>query len=243
MKFVEHTIVALATTVLSVAAVSVHAHESRVIKATEGPGSIRLTIGFSGEPAFEDSYNGVDVIINTYDKACTETTRGYFGAPIDPARTPLDPGDTKDTVDLQVEALYLAYANPPTGNYGSIAPTGILKRLVLTDKSPLEAKFNTPGTFNTFFRPTHPGVYGFHIYGTVSAGPNISKNCPGHTEEYRLEVRTATVDVFYVCSESGSYTPPSHFSCVETDQAFPGFLGAAYKPNWERRSYYGYVND
>ncbi len=203
------------------------AHESRLIPASTG--YIRLTIGFSTEPAWEDSLNGVDVILNTYDSACTETPRGYFGAPIDPDGTATSA--TPDTVDLRVAALYLEKSLPPTGPNGSVPPGGILKWLIVTDKSPLEPKFGTPGTFSSFFRPTHPGVYGFRIAGTVSSGPKVSTRCPGHTGEVSLAARSATFDVYFICGDEGSFTPPSRFHCVETQQAFPGGPFAPYLPN------------
>jgi hypothetical protein len=203
------------------------AHESRLIPASTG--FIRLSVGFAAEPAWEDSYNGVDVILNSYDSACTETPRGYFGAPIDPAGTTSNA--TPDKVDLEVTVGYLKASVPPTGPNGTIRPGGILKWLVLTDKSPLAAKFNTPGTFNTYFRPTHPGVYGFRVRGTVSTGPKVSKNCPGHTAPVQLAARSATFDVYFVCGEAGSFSPPSHFNCVEAQQTFPGGPFAPYAPD------------
>jgi hypothetical protein len=228
-------------TLASAAMAPASAHESRLIPATSGSGYIRLTVGFSGEPAFEDTYNGVDVILNTYDSACTETPRGYFGAPIDPSGTASKP--EPDKVDLKVEALYLKKAQAPTGPLGSIPPDGILKRLVLTDKEPLGPKFNTPGTFNSYFRPTHPGVYGFHIYGTVFAGPNVSKNCAGHTAEVPLAKRTASFNVYFICSAAGSFTPPGAFNCIEVAQTFPGGPSAAYRPDKELGSWHGALTD
>ncbi len=231
MRIYDKIGLVLATALAAAAGAPATAHESRLIPATSGSGSLRLSVGFAAEPAWEDSYNGVDVILNTYDGPCTETPRGYFGAPIDPARTPLNPGDPTDSVALTVEVLYLKDAVPPTGANGSVPPGGILKRLVLTEKSPLAPKFNTPGTFNTYFRPTHPGFYGFHVYGTVSAGPNISKNCPGHAGEVPLAARTVAFNVYFVCSAAGSFSPPSSFNCVQAPQTFPGGPMAPYKPN------------
>lgn len=216
-----------ACALVSAFAAETFAHESRLLPATHG--KVRLTVGFAAEPAWEDSYNGVDVILNTYDHACHETPNGYYGAPIDPAAT----ANSKepDKVDLKVDALYLEKPLPPTGTYGSIPPSGVLKTLVLTEKSPLKAKFNTPGTFNTFFRPTHPGTYGFHVYGTIFAGPNVSTRCPGHTAPVPLARRTAHIDAYFICSAAGSFSPPSAFNCVETPQTFPGGPMGAYKPN------------
>lgn len=217
----------LAAALAGTSVVPAAAHESRILPASSG--SVRLTVGFSVEPAFEDSYNGVDVILNTYDAACTETPRGYFGAPIDPSGTATKP--EPDKVDLTVEALYLHQAAPPTGPNGSIPPAGVLRTIVLTQKSPLAPKFNTPGTFNTYFRPTHPGAYGFHIRGTVFAGPSTSKNCPGHAGEVSLAKRSASIDAYFICSAAGSFSPPSSFGCIETAQPFPGDLDDAYEPN------------
>lgn len=241
MKIDKNLGFVLATALASAAVAPAFAHESRLIPATSGSGFIRLTVGFAGEPAWEDSYNGVDVILNTYDAACTETPRGYFGAPIDPSGTATKP--EPDKVDLKVEALYLKEALPPTGPNGSIPPAGILKRLVLTEESPLAPKFNTPGTFNTHFRPTHPGVYGFHVYGTAFAGPNTSKNCAGHAGEVPLAKRTASINVYFICSAAGSFSPPGSFNCIQTPQTFPGGPNAAYKPNREPHWGHGALND
>jgi len=226
MQKPERTTLALALAAATATAPAV-AHESRLIPASTG--YIRLTVGFSAEPAWEDSYNGVDVILNTYDSPCTETKNGYFGAPIDPAGTATSA--TPDKVDLNVTVGYLKASVPPTGPYGSGRPGGILNWLVLTDKSPLVPKFNTPGTFNTYFRPTHPGAYGFRVQGTVSSGPKVSTNCPGHAANVPLAARSATFDVYFVCGTAGSFAPPSHFNCVETIQTFPGGPSSAYKPN------------
>jgi methionine-rich copper-binding protein CopC len=75
-------------------------------------------------------------------------------------------------VNLQVDALYLFKSVPPTGPFGSIAPVGIITQLTLTNQFPLQEAFSSPGTYDSYYRPTHPGngtkgAYGFHVYGTV----------------------------------------------------------------------------
>jgi hypothetical protein len=71
-----------------------------------------------------------------------------------------------DTVNLQVDALYLFKSVPPTGPFGSIAPAGIITQLTLTNQFPLAEAFSSKGTYDSYYRPTHPGngtkgAYGF----------------------------------------------------------------------------------
>ncbi|MGI8569658.1 MAG: hypothetical protein ACR2KT_11590 [Methylocella sp.] len=157
------------------------AHELRILPADHG--KISLLVGFHVEPAFEDSFNAVDVILSTFDGACPAPNKSVsIGQPIDADGTMAakDP----DTVTLKVDALYLKKAVRPTGPHGSIAPTGIEATLTITDGSPLTEGFRNPGTYNSWSRPTHPGnattggAYGYHVYGKVHAGPN-SFSCPG----------------------------------------------------------------
>jgi hypothetical protein len=141
-----------------------------------------------------------------------------------------------DTVKLKVDALYLKKAVPPTGPNGSIAPAGIEAKLTITDRSPLTEAFRDPGTYNSWFRPTHPGnattggAYGFHIYGWVHAGPN-SFSCPTDVTPRSLAARTATINTFFVCSAAGSLVPPDAFGCVEAIQPFPGEAEDGYEPS------------
>lgn len=212
------------------------AHEVRILPADHG--NIRLVVGFHVEPAFEDNFNAVDVILSTYDGTCPgvvgSDTAPVLGKPIDVNGTAgaKDP----DKVDLKVEAIYLRTAVRPTGPHGSIAPVGIEKRLRITDYSPLAEAFSTAGTYNSWFRPTHPGnattggAYGYHVYGTVHAGPN-SITCPGTTTAHKLAARTAKIDTYFVCSAAGSLVPPDAFGCVTAAQPFPGQPVDAYVPN------------
>ena len=106
------------------------AHELRILPADHG--RISLLVGFHVEPAFEYSFNAVDVILSTYDGACPAPNSSVsIGHPIDADGTMAakDP----DTVNLKVDALYLRKAVRPTGPYGSIAPTGIEAKLTITD--------------------------------------------------------------------------------------------------------------
>src|SRR5579883_1017232 len=202
------------------------AHEARILPADHG--SIQLMAGFHVEPPFEDSFNAADVIVSTYDGMCPGSGKaidvnGTAGA--------ADP----DTVNLKVEALYLYKAVRPGGApIGNIPPAGIEKRLRITDASPLKELYNGPGTYNSWFRPTHPGdgmagAYGFHVYGTVHAGAN-SVTCPGGST-YQLAARTATIDSYFVCSSAGSLVPPDAFGCVTAIQPFPGTAQDEYRPN------------
>lgn len=208
------------------------AHELRILPADHG--KINLLVGFHVEPAVEDTFNAVDVILSTFDGTCPAPNASIsIGQPIDTAGTATakDP----DTVKLRVEALYLLQAVRPTGQFGSIAPTGIEAILTVTDQSPLKEAFAEPGTYDTYFRPTHPGnattggAYGFHVFGKVHAGPN-SFTCPGGTP-HPLAARTATINAYFVCSAAGSLAAPDAFGCVTAVQPFPGVAADGYVAN------------
>ena len=69
-------------------------------------GKIQLVVGFHVEPAFEDSFNAVDVILSAFDGTCPAANASVnIGQPIDADGTTAakDP----DTVKLKVDALYL----------------------------------------------------------------------------------------------------------------------------------------
>ena len=200
------------------------AHESRTLPPVFALGSnIRLTVGFHVEPAFEDSFNAVDVILYSYDGACADPT-DFWGNPLDTS--------AGDTVNLKVEALYLKNQTPPTGPGGNVAPAGILKTLPITDASPLKEAFGNPGTYNSWFRPTHPGntttggAYGFHVKGTVSAAASTYQ-CEGDTAPHSLAARTVSIDSYFVCG-NGSLNPPHSFNCVAAIQPFPGNVNDGY---------------
>ncbi len=183
------------------------AHELRILPGEHG--KISLVVGFHVEPPFEDNFNAVDVILSTFDGDCPAPNASVsIGQPIDTGGTATakDP----DTVNLTVQALYLLKAVRPTGPFGSIAPTGIEAHLTVTDQSPLKEAFSNPGTYNSWFRPTHPGnattggAYGFHVYGKVHAGPN-SFSCPGDKTPRTLAARTAAINTFsFVVSRAAS---------------------------------------
>jgi hypothetical protein len=210
------------------------AHEVRILPAKPG-GKIQLVVGFHVEPAFEDSFNAVDVILSTFDGTCPAPNASVnIGQPIDVDGTMAakDP----DTVNLKVDALYLKKAVPPTGPGPNDHVAGIEAKLTITDRSPLAEGFRNPGTYNSWFRPTHPGnaktggAYGFRVYGTVHAGPN-SFSCPPDTSPRMLAARTAAINTFFVCSAAGSLVPPDAFGCVEAVQPFPGEAEDGYEPN------------
>jgi hypothetical protein len=231
---VSSSVALAASSVLALGSVApAFAHELRILPANHG--KISLLVGHHVEPAFEDSFNAVDVILSTFDGACpAPNTSVSIGQPIDADGTMAakDP----DTVKLKVDALYLKKAVRPTGPFGSIAPTGIEAKLTITDGSPLAEGFRNPGTYDSWFRPTHPGnattggAYGFHVYGTVHAGPN-SFSCPGDKTPHLLAARTATINAYFVCSVAGSLAAPDNFGCLTAIQPFPGEAEDGYEPN------------
>jgi len=125
---------------------------------------------------------------------------------------------------------------PPTGPGPNDTLAGIEAKLTITDRSPLTEAFRDPGTYNSYFRPTHPGnaktggAYGFRVYGSVHAGPN-SFLCPGDKTPRVLAERDATMNTYFVCSAAGSLVPPDAFGCVEAIHPFPGDAGDGYEPD------------
>lgn len=202
------------------------AHESRIVPASTG--SIRVTVGFSSEPALEDSQNGLDLFLFTYDGKCKKDPTDFYGNPI------FNAAGTGDFVNLTADALYLKNAAPPTGPSGSTPPPGIIKSLQITNKSPLSRVFNDPGHYRSFFRPTNPGgpvtggAYGFHVYGTVHAKAS-EYQCEGDPAPTKIPARWAKIDTYWVCSAKGSFTPPAAFGCVQALQPFPGTLEVGYQ--------------
>lgn len=224
---------AAATSLAGIGIGPAFAHEVRILPANHG--KIQLVVGFHVEPAFEDTFNAVDVILSTFDGTCPAPNASVdIGQPIDTGGTATakDP----DTVNLKVDALYLKKAVPPTGPGPNDTLAGIEAKLTITDGSPLKEAFSKAGTYNSWFRPTHPGnattggAYGFHVFGAVHAGPN-SFSCPGDKTPRTLAARTAVINTFFVCSAAGSLVPPDAFGCVEAIQPFPGDAGDGYEPN------------
>jgi hypothetical protein len=148
---VSSSVALAASSVLALGSVApAFAHELRILPANHG--KISLLVGHHVEPAFEDSFNTVDVILSTFDGACpAPNTSISIGQPIDADGTMAakDP----DTVNLQVDALYLFKSVPPTGPFGSIAPVGIITQLTFTNQFPLQEAFSKPGTIAITGRP------------------------------------------------------------------------------------------
>lgn len=76
---------------------------------------------------------------------------------------------------------------------------------------------------------TTGGAYGFHVKGTVHAGPN-SWQCTGDPAPHALAARTVNIDSYFVCG-NGALTPGHAFNCVEAIQPFPGRAEDGYEPN------------
>ncbi len=205
------------------------AHEARTI--TDGAGGpVGVTIGFHVEPAFEDSFNAVDVILKSVD------VNGCAGKNIS---APIDTGapSAPDLVNLQVDAIYLRESARPGGSAASrinTPPAGILKTRTITNESPLKPVYGTPGTYNSWFRPTHPGTgeasggaYGFHVYGAINA---TAKTVACGASTYTLAARQITLDTYFVCGAAGTLTTGA-FGCVAAIQPFPGKAEDGYESN------------
>lgn len=213
----------------------VFAHEERRYPLT-GTEQVSLFIGFLEEPAFEDSFNGVELFLSSFNGYCPggEPTQDAIEAPISPRNTASL--TNKDTVNLTIEALYLKTPVKPGGSLGETAPAGILARsLLTTTATPLKEQFGEPGAFAVHFRPTHPGnvtdggAYGFYISGTIHAGPKTA-TCPENLGggSYTLAERTVSVNSYFVCSKG---VLRGAFNCVEAIASFPGRPKDGYEPS------------
>lgn len=73
---VSKTVALAASSALALGSVApAFAHETRILPAN--PGQIRLVVGFHGEPAWEDSFNAIDVILST----CVQLRGGHPNFP------------------------------------------------------------------------------------------------------------------------------------------------------------------
>jgi hypothetical protein len=114
---VSSSVALAASSVLALGSIApAFAHELRILPANHG--KISLTVGHDVEPAFEDSFNAVDVILKTFDGNCPAPNASVsIGQPIDTGGTAT--ASDPDTVNLQVDALYLLKSVPPTGPTGN----------------------------------------------------------------------------------------------------------------------------
>lgn len=245
MQFKKHLLAASALTLSGALVVPTFAHESRVLPASAG--GVRVTVGFLGEPAFEDTYNGLDLFLFTFDKRCTQDTTDFYGNPITAA----------EIVSVNAEALYLDKSAPPTGALGTKLPTGakLLKASLISGKSPISGVFGDAGHYHSWFRPTHPGytpgpdphaatstsnsssqangAYGFHVWGEVNAKAS-EYTCEGDSAPTKIPARTAKFDTYWVCGagfRDGSAESRGAFGCVQPVQAFPGEAEDGYEAN------------
>ena len=205
------------------------AHETRLVPASVG--KVQMSVGFHIEPALLGTTNANDTFLFTYDKPCTDVggtdPNDFLGAPIDVN------GTNGDTVALKVEVLILSKEKPYVpGHSGNPM---ILARKTITDISPMQENSDTVGLYNSWFSPSQAAggpasgllptginvgnAYGFHIYGTVHAGPN-SYQCAGTPSPLPIAARDVTIDEFFVCGK-GTRTPGDGHSCVEIPQQGP----------------------
>jgi hypothetical protein len=113
-----------------------------------------------------------------------------IGKPIDAngTATASDP----DSVNLKVQALYLKKAVPPTGPFGNIAPVGIITQLTLTNQFPLQEAFSKPGTYDSYYRPTHPGnATTGGAYGSISRARSMPGSTVFHARVTRPHARSS----------------------------------------------------
>jgi hypothetical protein len=225
------SIVAVAAAIAA-SATPTFAHEERLLPASVN--QIEIYVGHHVEPAFEDSFNAVDVILYSYDGLCSD------GVTKIRASVDVNGSNGADSVNLNVDGLYLQKSVKPGGTYGSVAPTGILRQATLTNASPLFEVFNSPGVYDTAFRPTHPGygvsppdkpgAYAYYVHGSISVAQKTF-TCPDQSVA-TLQPRNATINAYFVCGPNGTINATGdNFGCVTQIQPFPGTIDDGYRAN------------
>jgi hypothetical protein len=156
-------------------------------------GAYTLAVGFRAEPAFEDVVNAVDIFVNrTADNEAISVRDG-------------------DIVDLQVEVQFRDAED---------LDAAILAAAPLQE--PPSQDFAASNRYNTWFKPTHDGVYAFRITGSIAdtsdphAGPQA-------------------IDTTFVCG-GGTQSATSRFNCVADPQPFPGTQRDGYRDNHRLKS-------
>jgi hypothetical protein len=142
-------------------------------------GGYRFVVGFRNEPAFSNELNAFDLTI----------TRASDSRPINRS--------AGDLVDLQVE---IQFRNREAFD------SRILRRALLED--PLNQVFQTTNRYNSWFKPTVEGTYGFRITGTVS---DVTDPQAGPRQ----------IDETFVCGEGTRAENGSRFGCIRVPQSFP----------------------
>ena len=122
---------------LCVGVAATPAHENRQV------GGYTVTVGFRGEPAFEDVVNAVDIFVNrTSDGKAISVRDG-------------------DVVDLSVEVQL----REDDDFDAAILAAALLQETPRQD-------FAASNRYNAWFKPTHNGAYAFPITGIISDTSN-----------------------------------------------------------------------
>ncbi|MCI0466922.1 MAG: hypothetical protein L0Y57_07965 [Beijerinckiaceae bacterium] len=248
MTFRKHLLAFTAAAAPAVFLGTAFAHESRIIPASTG--HVRVTVGFHGEPAFEDSFNGLDLFLFTFDGRCPIDITDFFGNAITQA----------EITSIKTKVLYLDKSAPPTGTLGSSPPT--LATILKEADSPVRGVFGEPGNYHSQFIPTHPGfppglpphgpvsqgaapfspkpkidgAYGFYVEATVNTQES-EYTCDADSSTpvtKTIPARTATFKSYWICGtgfKDGTPESRGSFSCVNPAPTFPGGPGDAYEPN------------
>lgn len=151
-------------------------------------GAYTVRVGFRMEPAFEDVVNAIDIFLNrTKDDKAISVRDG-------------------DEVDLQVKVQFLEAED---------SDADILAAVRLREKPAQD--FAASNRYNTWFKPTHSGVYAFRITGHIAdtSDPQAGRQ---------------TIDATFVCGD-GTQSDTSRFNCVVDPQTFPGTSQDGYRNN------------
>ena len=158
--------------ILCVGVAAAQAHENRQV------GGYTVTVGFRGEPAFEDVVNAVDIFVNrTSDGKAISVRDG-------------------DVVDLSVE-VQLREDDDFDAAILAAAPL---------QETPRQ-DFAASNRYNAWFKPTHDGAYAFHITGIISDASNPQAGVQAIDETYVCGGGTQSATSAFNCVEDPQTFP------------------------------------
>jgi hypothetical protein len=126
-------------TLLLAAPLSASAHEVRQI----ADGKYQIVVGFMDEPVYAGDKSGLEFFVTD------------LSAPATPAAAASSDGDEDE----------VAAGAPVDGLEKTLKAEVIFEDQTM--ELPLEARYNTPGAYQSVFYPEKPGDYTFRIYGKI----------------------------------------------------------------------------
>ncbi len=196
------------------------AHESRVIVGADPVNDVyEMVVGFHIEPAFEDSYNGLDLFL-FYDDGSSD------GEAVN-----TNNGDIVNVTTLEVMRLDMQI-QPTDPNFASHVLQTYTFDLNDRNQTP-RLSFGTTNRYKNHFRPTRNGVYAFHLVGSLQ---NVNPDPDDDGAATNTPTGPTSFDETFVCGPGGTLDiddqgVPHSFNCIQDITAFPGPPSNGYRNN------------